>query len=122
MAGLDEWYGVQQFVVFAVLAHLPLFVEVPIAPALLAVWYVAMISVGGLALVTNLGWPALVREYEAELGALEVGLCGVGCAVVTVLLLRTFAPTLYICALTAVAGVAAVTLAGAGILLISRRR
>jgi len=109
----DRIYGVQQFVVFVVLAHLPLVVEVSIAPALLAVWYVSMMAVAVLALVTNLGWPALASEYEAELGALEVFCCGVSCAVVTVLLLRAPETTPYIYGLAAVAGVAAVALVGA---------
>lgn len=111
----DRIYGVQQFLVFAVLAHLPLVLDVSIPPALLAVWYVAMLAVAVLALVTNLGWPALAREYEAELGALELFCCGVGCAVVTVFLLRVPEPTPYTYGLAAVAGVAAVALAGASL-------
>jgi shikimate kinase len=120
----DRIYGVQQFVVFTVLAHLPLVVEASIPPALLAVWYVTMMAVAVLALVTNLGWPALAREYEHELGALEVGLCGVGCAVVAVVLLRSAAPTPYTYGLAAAAGLAAVALVGAGIrpYLTARRR
>ena len=108
---LDRIYGVQQFVVFLVLAHLPLVLEVSIAPALLAVWYVAMGAVAILALVTNLGWPALASEYEAELGRLEVFCCGVGCAVVTLLVLSVPEPTPYTYGLAVVAGVAAVFLA-----------
>jgi hypothetical protein len=117
-------YGVQEFLVFAVLEHLPLVVDLSIAPALLVIWSLAMASVAILALVTNLGWPAAAREYEAELGALEVTLCGVGCAVVAVVLLRSAAPTPYTYGLAAAAGLAAVALVGAGVRphLTARRR
>ncbi|AQL43639.1 hypothetical protein BV210_13435 [Halorientalis sp. IM1011] len=111
----DRFYGVQQFAVFAVLAHLPLVVEASLSLPLLVGWYVTMLAVACLALVTNLGWPALAREYETELGALEVGLCGVGCAIVTVVLVQTPDPTRYTYGLAAVAGVAAVGLAGASL-------
>jgi hypothetical protein len=111
----DRLYGVQQFVVFAALAHIPLVVETRLSPALLIGWYVTMLAVAILALVTNTGWPALAREYETELGALEVGLCGVGCGVVTTVLLRVSDPTPYTYGLAAVAGVVAVALVGAAL-------
>jgi hypothetical protein len=111
----DRIYGVQQFVVFAALAHIPLVVETGLSPALLIGWYVTMLAVAILALVTNTGWPALAREYETELGALEVGLCGVGCGVVTTVLLRVSDPTPYTYGLAAVAGVVAVALVGAAL-------
>lgn len=64
----DRSYGVQNFVV---LAHLPLVVEVSTALAMRAVSYVAVVSVAVPTLVTTLGWPALAREYGAEIGVAE---------------------------------------------------
>ncbi|RXK51686.1 hypothetical protein [Halorientalis pallida] len=107
----DRCYGIQQFVVFAVLAHLPLVVETPLSLPLLTGWYGTMLSVACLTLATNLGWPSLAREYEPALGVLEVFLCGVGCAIVTVVLFRAVEPTPYTYGSAAVAGVAAVVLA-----------
>lgn len=115
MMDWDGFYGVQQFAVFAVLAHLPLVVEASLSLPLLVGWYVTMLTVAVLALVTNVGWPALAREYETELGALEVGLCGVGCAIVTVVLVQEADPTPYTYGLAAAAALAAVALAGAAL-------
>ncbi|WP_136716090.1 hypothetical protein [Halorientalis salina] len=115
MGGLDEWYGVQQFAVFAVLAHLPLVVEVPTSTAILASWYVTMLLVGVLALVTNLGRPAVVREYAGLLGNVEVFLCGVGCGLVTVVLLGDPSPTPSGRGLAVVSSGVAVVLAAAGL-------
>jgi hypothetical protein len=106
----DRIYGVQEFAVFVILAHVPLIVETPLSAATLAVWYVAMVSVAVLTLATTVGWPALAREYEAEFGALAVFCCGVGCAVATVVLFRAPEPTTYTYGLAGVAGVAAVVL------------
>jgi len=115
MAGLDQWYGVQQFVVFAVLAHLPLVVAASMSPLVFACWYVTMLLVGGLALATNLGRPPVVREHTGLLGRIEVFLCGVGCGLVTVVLLGVPAQTLSVRVLTVVSAGAAGVLTAASL-------